>query len=261
MTALKTKIIETLTKGDIKMIPKWRLVLYSLGFLASVSFLFLVAVFALSLIFFLLSRYGFMYLPIFGFMTTIHMLRAVPPLLLLCTVVLLVIIEIVSRRYAFSFRRPLALTLLFTTSLAVVFSFFIGITPMHEYIRDYAEEHDIKVMSDAYRRPLPLRVDGDITVLRGNVLTSSTSFITLELFDGVEVRAYASTTRNDIVLPQTGSDVLLFGNFVSGDFVIAEIKNAPNIPFEKRRRDRNVKDRMKQPNMVPENEINMFRAR
>ncbi len=261
MTELKTKIIESLTRDNIKMIPKWRLALYSFGFVVALFFLFLTVVFTLSLIFFVLSRYGFMYLPVFGFMTIVHTLKAVPLLLLLCTVVLLVVIEVVSRKYSFSFRRPLALTLLFTTSLAVIFSFFVGLTPMHEYIRDYAREHDITIMSDVYRRPLPLRASGDITILRGSVLTSSTTFITLELFDGAEVKAYASTSLKDTVLPRVDDDVLLFGSFVGGNFIVVGIKNAPNIPFEKRKRD--AKERIKtQPHQQEiENEINMFRGR
>lgn len=263
MTELKTKIIESLTRDNIKMIPKWRLILYSFGFVTALLFLFLIVIFTLSLIFFVLSRYGFMYLPVFGFMTIIHTLKAVPLLLLLCTVVLLIVIEVVSRKYAFSFKRPLALTLLFTTSLAVVFSFLVGVTPMHEYIRDYAREHDITVMSDVYRRPLPLRTGGDVTILRGSVLTSSTTFITLELFDGVEVKAYASTSLKGITLPRVDDDVLLFGSFVGSNFVMIGIKNAPNIPFEKRKRERGMRESMKtQPNQIQtENEINMFRGR
>ncbi len=258
MTDLKDKIIQTLSSGEIKMIPKWRLVLYSLAAILSVLFLFLIVVFSFSFIFFVLSRYGFMYLPMFGFMTTLHMLSAIPLLLLLCTVALLFIIELISRRYAFSFRKPLIITLLVITSSAVLLSFLVSITPMHEYMRDYAKEHNIPIVSRAYRRPIPLDGGRDMTVLRGTVVTASSSFITVRLFDGVEVTARASTTLGALTLPVENSDVLLFGIFVNGDFEIVEIKNAPRIPFEKRKRGIERADMKRLP---PEDEINMFRQR
>lgn len=258
MTDLKDKIIQTLSSGEIKMIPKWRLVLYSLAAILSVLFLFLIVVFSFSFIFFVLSRYGFMYLPMFGFMTTLHMLSAIPLLLLLCTVALLFIIELISRRYAFSFRKPLIITLLVITSSAVLLSFLVSITPMHEYMRDYAREHNITLVSKAYKRPIPLDDRREMTVLRGTVITASSSFVTVRLFDGVEVIAYASTTLGALVLPVENTDVLLFGNFVNGNFEITEIKNAPRIPFEKRKRGIERADMKRLP---AEDEINMFRQR
>lgn len=262
MTELKTKIIETLSKGDIKMIPKWRLALYSFGAIFALAFLFLVLIFTLSLIFFILSRYGFMYLPMFGFMTILHTLKAVPLLLLLCTVVLLIVIELISRKYAFSFRRPLAITLLSITTLAVVISFLLSMTSVHEYVRDYAKEHDISLVSNAYKRPLPIMYGSkDMTVVRGSVIDSSTDFVVVELFDGTKVKAYASTTAGISQLPLVGSDILLFGNFVGEDFEIIGIKNAPREPFGRRKmiRDKAMRDVRVGP--VPESEINMFRGR
>ncbi len=258
MTDLKDKIIQTLSSGEVKMIPKWRLALYSFAAILGVLFLFLLVIFSFSFIFFVLSRYGFMYLPMFGFMTTIHMLNAIPILLLLCTVALLFVIELISRKYAFSFRKPLIITLLSITSLAVILSFLISITPMHEYMRDYAKEHNIPIVSKAYRRPIPLDGGRDMTVLRGTVVTASSSFITVRLFDGVEVTARASTTLGALTLPVENSDVLLFGIFVNGDFEIVEIKNAPRIPFEKRKREMQNVEKKRLP---PEDEINMFRQR
>ncbi len=258
MTDLKDTIISTLSSGEIKMIPKWRIVLYSFTVLIAILFLFLLVVFSFSFIFFILSRYGFMYLPMFGFMTALHMLSAIPILLFFCTMALLFAIEMISRKYAFSFRKPLIVTLLSITSLALVLSFIISITPMHEYMRDYAKENNIPLMSKAYRRPIPLDGAKDMTVLRGKVVTASSSFVIVRLFDGVEVVARASSTLGDASLPTENSDVLLFGAFVNDSFEISAIKNAPNNPFEKRRREMDQRDMKRSP---PHDEINMFRER
>lgn len=243
------------------MIPKWRLALYSSGAICALLFLFLVAVFTLSFIFFILSRYGFMYLPLFGFMTILHTLKAVPLLLLLCTIVLLIVIELISRKYSFSFRRPLAITLLLITSCAVVLSFLVSLTSVHEYVRDYAEEHDLTVVKRAYKRPLPFDGSKEMTVLRGNVITSSSSFIVIELFDGMQVLAYASTSLGGSTLPKEDVDVLLFGSFIGEDFEIVGIKNAPQMPFEHERMMKRGGDNMKRMMSSPKDEINMFRER
>lgn len=238
------------------MIPKWRLALYSFVAVIVIVFLFLLAIFSLSFIFFVLSRYGFMYLPMFGFMTTLHMLQAIPLLLLLCTVALLLMIEIISRKSSLSFRRPLAITLLFITSCAVVLSFIVSMTPMHEYLHDYAKEHNIPIMFKAYKRPLPIRDAKEITILRGNVVTLSTSSLRVRLFDGTEVDAYTQSTGTVLVPSQVGSDVLLFGTFVDGAFVIMDTKHSPIMPFEGKRKRMHMEEEQ---GRIPqrENEINV----
>jgi hypothetical protein len=233
MNDLKTKILHTVKHNNIAMIPRWKFVLYSVLGIVGIIFIFFLAVFVLSLIFFVLSRYGFMYLPFFGFLATLHALRAIPLLLLVCTIVLLVIIELISRSYSFSFRRPLAVTLLILTSCAVVASFFVSELGIHDYVRGYARNHHIVMMERMYERPLPLgRVQGDIGILRGEVVTSTPTTTVLRLFDGATVVAYASTTRGDyFIVPSVGDDVMIFGNTIDGHFEIMNIRTTPVPPF------------------------------
>lgn len=225
------------------MIPKWKLFLYSCTALVSLLFLFLVVVFVLSLIFFTLSRYGFLYLPLFGFMKTLHLLQALPVLLIFLCSVLLVAIEVISRKTTSSFRRPLVATLLFVTSLAVVLGFLITLTPMHEYVRDYAEEHNIPLVKKAYKRPLPLELPKGVTILRGEVVCVGSSSFFLEDFSGEKIEVV--TTSSSLFLPEReiGRDILVLGAFSSSTFRAVQIKEAPI--KEMRRRDmRNRKDRM-----------------
>ena len=136
MTNLKTKILDTVEKNNIRMIPKWKFVLFSVLGVIGIVFVFLLAVFSFSLVLFVLSKYGVMHMPFYGLMTALYALNAIPVLLLLVTIVLLIIIELISQQYSFSFRRPLMVTLLVVTSLAVLVSFAVSQTSMHEYVRD-----------------------------------------------------------------------------------------------------------------------------
>lgn len=232
MTNLKIKILERVQKNNLTMIPKWKFVLYSSLGLIGLLFSFLLMVFILSLIFFVLSRYGIMYLPLFSFIASIHALSAIPFVLLICTVVLLVVIEVISKYYSFSFRRPLAVTLLFSTSCAAIISFAISETPIHEYIRDYVDDHDISTISRVYDRPTPFSGDGMQDVLRGEVLEVYATGTKLRLFNGTVVSVYASTTlEKSLPTPQVGDDILVFGKVSNGVFEIVDIKPAPRGPF------------------------------
>jgi len=232
MNNLKSKILETVKNNDIRMIPKWKFVLYSSLGVVGILFTFLIVIFVMSLGLFVFSKYGLMDMPVFGFIHVINMLRAIPILLLLCTIVLLVLIEALSIKYAFAFRRPLAVTLLVITSIAVCVSFFISQTPLHSYIRDYMRSNNYDMVTRVYDRPsMPFARYGT-EVLRGEVDAISPTSIVLQLFDGSLVVAYASTTitsANGVNIHnlKIGDDIILLGTFVgssSDTFEISRLK-------------------------------------
>lgn len=232
MTNIKTKILESVTKNKVTMIPKWKFVAYSSLGIFGIIFTVLLTIFVLSFILFLLSRYGFMYLPFFGFMATMHALEAIPLVLLMCTVALLVLIEVLSRYYSFSFRRPLVVTLLLVTTGVAVISFIISETSMHEYVREYAKDHKIERVSRMYDRPLPLRGNGMTDVMRGEVIALGATSTTLKLFNGMTVEVYASTTApKAFFAPKIGDDVVVFGAIVGSVFEMVDMRPAPRTLF------------------------------
>lgn len=238
MNTLKTTILDTLTKNDTKMIPRWKFVLFSSLALAGIFFAFLVVIFVTSLILFLLSSYGFMYMPFFGLVHILHTLKAIPPVLFLCTVLLLIIIELVTRYYAFSFKRPLAVTLLMFTLFVTVMSFAVSQTGIHEYVRQYARDHHIHLMTSVYDRPLPLKPMNGMDVIRGVITDSSSTAITVRLFDGSYVIAYGSTTSHTPFVPLSiGKDVVVLGTFIDNHFEIKGVRLAPSVPFGYHMRD------------------------
>ena len=231
MTNLKTKILDTVEKNNIRMIPKWKFVLYSVLGMIGIVFVFLLAVFSFSLVLFVVSKSGVMHMPLYGLMTALYALNAIPLLLLLVTIVLLIIIELISQQYSFSFRRPLMVTLLVVTSLAVLVSFAVSQTSMHEYVRDYAKSHRMSMMSRAYERPLPFKNIDGMTVVRGVVEEVSASTTVLRLFDGTLLKTFASTTGTGM-MPEVGEDVVMLGSFSGDRFEVQAIRE-PGTPFNK----------------------------
>jgi hypothetical protein len=235
MTELKTKILHIVSKENIKMIPRWKFALYSGLGVVGIIFAFLVAVFAGSLVLFVLSKYGFLDMSFFDFVGTLHALNAIPILLLVTTVLLLILIEIISRSYTLSFRRPLGVTLLLITSVTVVISFYISKTGVHETVRDYARSHHFDMMSKAYDRPRDFRREDGVTVVRGLVVKTSTTTATVRLFNGDMLVVEGSTTGEGFVKPEVGSDVVVFGRWKGESFEVTTIKVREEGFFNERR--------------------------
>lgn len=231
MNTIKTKILDAVQRNTVTMRPKWKFVVYSSLAIAGILVSFLLVIFVLSLILFVLSRYGFMYMPFFGFGHIMRTLSVVSPLLLVCALLLIVLIEILSRRYAFSFRRPLLVTVLSITSVSIVVSFIISETPMHEYVKLYAKDHRISMMEQAYNRPVPFRHINGMDVIRGEVVSSTPTSTILELFNDDQVTVYVSSTTLDFKPLTIGDDVVILGTFEGDHFVFVEARLAKGMHF------------------------------
>jgi hypothetical protein len=173
-------------------------------------------------------------MPFFGFMETLRMLVAVPFSLFLCTIILLVLIEILSRTYSFTFRRPLSVTLLGITLVVTGISYMISQTSMHEYVREYMRNHHLEIMTRAYDRPRPPKLPDAIEVVRGEVVATSSSGMIVRLFDGSVITAIG-TTSNGVQtlrqLPDVGDDIVMMGVFTGKQFEVLRSKPALRSPF------------------------------
>lgn len=239
MTDIKTNILQFVEKNKISMIPRWKFVLYSLLGIALAIFSFVALTFFGSMIIFVLAKHGFLYLPLFGLGEIIHGLRAIPFVLFILTIILIVIVEILVRNYAFSFRKPIVNTLLLLSLSAIVFSFLLTLTPMHLELRNYARMHNFDLLSREYDRPLPIKEVGGMTVLRGTIVSTTTNDVTVKSFDDKTEVVYASTSIKGNSLPDVGEDVVIFGSVVGDKFEAIKIRDADSFPFgeymEKRR--------------------------
>lgn len=231
MTDIKTNILQFVEKNKISMIPRWKFILYSLLGIALTVFTFVVLTFFGSMIIFVLAKHGFLYLPLFGLGGIMHGIRAVPFVLFILTVILIVIVEILVRKYAFSFRKPVITTLLTLTLSAIVFSSLLTLTPMHLQLRDYARMHNIDFVSREYDRPLPIKETGNMTVLRGVIVSTTTDEVTIKLFDETTQVVYASTSIKDNDLPDIYEDVVILGHIVDDKFEAIKIRDADSFPF------------------------------
>lgn len=120
-SSLKYQILEKIKKGGVKMKPRFYFILkgiFFFGFFALIlgfSFLFC------SFIHFHLVSSGIWYLPRFGVLGFLVFLKSLPWILIALAIFLILILEILSRKFSFSFKRPILFSL-----LAIIFIIFLG---------------------------------------------------------------------------------------------------------------------------------------
>lgn len=235
MTELKHNILETIEKKGVKMIPKWHFALYSgLGVFGIIFFL-LTFIYVTSLGMFLLSAYGFIYLPLFGMGPMVHGLTALPKSLLFIGLICLLFIELLSRQYRFSFKRPIIVTILGLIAFSWIVGFIINMTTFHTAMRDFGRKSMPKAMYSMYERPMPFKKESGKTVLKGVVLSTSSESFILSSFDKGTTSVLLSEKREDITLPFVGEEVVVFGEVKEGVMTAEDIRS-PRKPFTKRGR-------------------------
>lgn len=234
MNTIKNKILHIVENKKIQMIPKWKFILYSSLGISGLIFSFLALLFVISLILFLLSKYGFLYLPFFGFGAILHVLTGVPVILICSGIILAFITEVLSRKYTFSFRKPLLISLLVITLPALCIGFLLSISPFHSMMRGYMRNHHSGLRTIYERPSFNEHVDGRI-VLRGDVLATTTSSITLSLFNDAIRTVYATTTGDPLPSFSLGDDIVIFGIENNGRIDVMKVRKSPHMPFEERR--------------------------
>ena len=211
MTNVKNKILNIVETNKVKMIPKWKFVLYSALGIFGLVFSVLALIFLASLVMFLLATSGFMYMPLFGLQETFRFLVSIPVILFLVAVVMLFVTEALARQHEFAFKKPVMITLLSITFLSLVVGFFLSRTPFHFIVRDYMREHHFEMMRGIYDRPLPFDAVEGMTVIKGTLLSTSSNAIEVRMFDGAVVSVKATGTFPLPIFLDLGSNIVLFG--------------------------------------------------
>jgi len=78
-------------------------------------------------------------------------LIALPWLLVFLSVILIIVLEILTRHFSFVYRRPILYVVLGIIILVLLGSFIINKTRMHPVLFDRAEKHRLPIMGPLYR--------------------------------------------------------------------------------------------------------------
>lgn len=104
---MENKILETIKNSDIQMKPRWHFILKAVLMMVGGVILLFLVVYLISFIIFIERQNGAGFIPAFGLRGWARFLITLPWLLILFSLLFIGVLELLVRRYAFAYRRPL----------------------------------------------------------------------------------------------------------------------------------------------------------
>jgi len=149
--SIAEKVLNKIKSGQINMKPKAYFVLKTVLFVLGVITVALFILYLISFIAFSLRASGVMFLPGFGFRGVGIFLTSMPWLLILVAVLLIVVLEILVKHFAFSYRRPILYSIIAIIVLVFLGSFIINKTQFHPDLFQRAREGRLPLAGEFYR--------------------------------------------------------------------------------------------------------------
>ncbi len=221
--AIRLGVMDAIKKGTVTMRPRWHFVLVSTLAAIGALIVLLALCYLASLSVFFLHDSGAWFAPSFGGRGWFSVLRAIPWLLIFLVIIFAALLEVVVRRYAFVYRKPLLLSVVGILLLVFVGGSLIAATPFHRQMKFYADHHELSpLLSFVYG--MPFRAPPPPDVYRGVILATTTTgfIINDENGAGTTTVIVNDTTR----LPyghnfSVGTDVVVVGDSRGHDVVWA----------------------------------------
>lgn len=206
-SSISDKVLDQIKGDQVKMKPRIYFVLKTLLIVLGIFIVTLFALYLVSFIVFALRASGAWYLSGFGFRGIKASIVLIPWLLILMFLALIIILEVLVKRFSFSYRQPILYSVLGIIIFVFLGSFAIGKTGLHPNLFQKAREGRLPVAEKFYRGFGMAKFHN---VHRG---------IVSELIDN----GFSIKTRNDEILTVVVSPETRFlfkGNIKAGDIVI-----------------------------------------
>ena len=149
--SIRDAVMEKIKTDRETMRPKWHFVLISALFITGLSIGILILLFIASFIFFTLESGGSWFLPAFGLRGVRTFFSSLPWILILSGIILVILLEVLARRFSLVYRRPLLYFLLAVILLIAVSSLIISRTPLHKNFNSLAAERRLPLVGPLYR--------------------------------------------------------------------------------------------------------------
>lgn len=221
---IKNSILEKIKKGDIKKIPKFIFDLKKMLWALLAVVIFLAVLFIGSFIIFVLQFSGLANLPNFGIFGFQILMGNFPWILLFLFFVLVLILEILVRRYAFSYKRPLIFSFLIIVAIVSSASFLAWKASLQERI--YANFKDDTVLQYFYNKylnpPPEIFHPGTVLSIAENKLileTGNKSQLNIEITNSTKM------PKDFRIFP--GARIIVIGELNNGIIEAQAIDNAP----------------------------------
>jgi hypothetical protein len=207
---LRVQVMDAIHKGRVHMRPRWHFILHSAFGIVGSLLVFLTLLYVASLAVFFTRESGAFFAPSFGLRGWFVLLHGLPWLLIFLLVIFVILLELLVRRYAFVYRKPMLASIVGIVVLIAVGGLLIAQTPFHRQLFLSARHEGLPppigmLYGHAMRPPR----GGE--VYHGTITSMTSSGFVLSDIEG-------EGTTTIVITPQTR---LPYGaDFVLGDMVV-----------------------------------------
>jgi hypothetical protein len=214
---IRQGVMDVIKKRGVQMRPRWHFVLTSMLASLGIFIVLLALLYIISLSLFLLHDSGAWSAASFGGRGWFSLLRSVPWLLIAFSIVFIVILEVLVRRYRFVYSRPLLLSVVAILLVVCLGGFILASTSFHRQMELEAYHHQLAgplalVYSAPFRMPPPP------DVYHGSILATSSEGFVMNDENGAGTTTVIITARTHLPDGEDfslGSYVVVIGDTVS----------------------------------------------
>ena len=147
---LKDSILAAIDAGQVTMKPRWHFVAKAVLLVVGIVFTGLALLYLSSFIFFMLYQTGLWFVPDFGSRGLKDFLFDFPWLLVLLAGIMVVLLQILVKKYSFSYGRPLLYSVLAILLLVILGGFALSLTPVHRALFHQARNANLPLAGGFY---------------------------------------------------------------------------------------------------------------
>jgi len=151
-SSFSERVLKRIKSEKVKMRPRIYFVLRGVFIALSIVFVAFFILYLVSFIFFIFRISGIWYLPRLGLPGFGMLFVSSPWILILIAMLLIVILEILVKRFSFAYRRPILYSILVIIVIIFLGSFIIVKTPLHSGFFWKARENQLPVIGTFYRQ-------------------------------------------------------------------------------------------------------------
>lgn len=211
---LQETLLAKIKEGQMVMRPRWHFVLKAVLGILGMIILAMAALYLISFILFALREAGLLFIPGFGFHGVGVFLFSLPWILILVSLIFIFLLELLVKRYAFGYRKPLLYSLFGVLGLVVLGSALLFRIDFHGQVFKFVERQGMPVMDPFYRGYVLPRGDG---VHRGSIsaFTEGGLMLTTRRGDVFEVNIASETEFPFGLDLQLGDEIVVLGERAS----------------------------------------------
>lgn len=212
----EARVMDAIKRGNLQMRPRWYFAVRAGLVIFSVVFLLLLLIYVVSFIIFALHEDGAWFAPGFGPSGWTLFLTALPWTMFIISIVLLLSLANILKRYAFVYHQPIFIFLIAFILLVTVAGFLLAATPFHAGLSQYAARN-IPVLESFYEGETAMPA----SIHRGEIVAISDGGLVLKNGVGMTSTVIAAP---GVVFPgdfHVGDIVLVFGTEQNEDTIKA----------------------------------------